>query len=168
MKFKIEDISSQYLIKQLTESHIPEICTLCKSNPVYYEYMKTEPTPETIKEVFTALPPGKTMEDKFFVGFYKGRQLIAIMDLIIGYPDIKTTYIGWFMVDKDFQGNGIGTVIIKEALSILKEENFSAVRLGCIKENEEGKKFWLKNGFHATGTESKADNYTVLNMQKYL
>lgn len=31
-----------------------------------------EPTFENLKENLTALPPGKTMEDKFFVGFYQG------------------------------------------------------------------------------------------------
>ncbi len=34
----------------------------------------------------TALPPGKAMEDKWFVGFYDGDCLIAVMDLILNYP----------------------------------------------------------------------------------
>lgn len=168
MKLKLEYISSHYAVKQFIGEDISSIYTLCKGNPTYYKYMKIEPTLENINEVLTALPPNKTMDDKFFMGFYKENQLIAMIDLIIEYPSTDTAYIGWFMMDKDLQGVGIGTEIIEEILSFLKKENFRYVRLGCIKENREGRAFWLKNQFQPIGVESETNHYTIIHMQRNL
>ena len=34
------------------------------------------------------------MCDKYYIGYYKGKELIAIMDFIMAYPDEKTAFIG--------------------------------------------------------------------------
>ena len=69
-------------------------------------------TKEGVREDMEALPPGKTYEDKYFLGYYDGKRLIAIMDLIDGYPDDSTLYIGLSMTNMTIQGKGIGTSII--------------------------------------------------------
>lgn len=166
MKLQIEKLSSHYSVKKFSEQDIPEMYALCKGNPIYYKYMKMEPTFENLKENLTALPPGKTMDDKFFVGFYQEGQLVALLDLILDYPDAGTAYIGWFMMNREFQGKGIGGSIVGEILSFLKEENFCSVELGYIKGNEQAEHFWRKNGFAATGTEAWTENYTIVKMQR--
>lgn len=132
MRFQIEQISSHYKVKIFTDNDIADIYSICKENLIYYKYMKIEPTLENITEVLTVLPPNITMDNKFFLGLYNGNQLIAILDLITGYPNVDTAYIGWFMMNKDFQGVGIGTEIISEILSFLKEKNYRYVQLGYI------------------------------------
>lgn len=166
--FKIEDLSSNYLVKQFTEKDIPEIYTLAKMNTTYYKYMNMKPTHENLKEVITALPPNKSLEDKFFLGFYHDNNLVAILDLILKYPNDNTAFIGWFMLNKEMQHKGIGTKIITDILLCLKENNFSFVRLGYIKGNSESKKFWIKNDFKPTGIETKDENYTIVVMQRNL
>lgn len=168
MLLKLDCMSSRYMVKQFTEEDVSNIYTLCKGNPTYYKYIKIEPTLENIKEVLTELPPNKTMDDKFFLGFYKDNQLVAILDLITGYPNINTAFIGWFMMNQDFQRTGIGTEIIAEILFYLKEENFRYVRLGYIKGNQESESFWLKNKFIPSGDESETDDYTIVVMQREL
>ncbi|WP_077613135.1 GNAT family N-acetyltransferase [Clostridium sp. Marseille-P2415] len=168
MPLKLDFMSSRYMVKQFKEEDVSNIYALCKRNPTYYKYIKIEPTLENIKEVLTELPPNKTMDDKFFVGFYKDNQLVAILDLITGYPDINTAFISWFMMDQDFQRIGIGTEIIMEILFYLKEENFRYVRLGYIKGNQESESFWIKNKFIPNGIESETDDYTIVVMQREL
>ena len=46
-----------------------------------------------------ALPPNKEMCDKYYLGFYDGEKLIAVMDFIMAYPDELTAFIGFFMTD---------------------------------------------------------------------
>ncbi len=46
--------------------------------------------------------------------------LIAVMDLILKYPNDETAFIGLFMVDSASQGKGTGTAIIEECLCFLK------------------------------------------------
>lgn len=107
------------------------------------------------------------MDDKFFVGFYEAEQLVALLDLIVGYPDAETAYIGWFMMRAELQGKGIGSSIVAEILSFLEKESFCCVELGYIKGNEQAEHFWRKNGFSATGTEVRTENYTIVKMQAY-
>lgn len=166
MKLQIEKLSSQYTVKKFSERDIPEIYALCKGNPIYYKHMKMEPSFENLTEVLTALPPEKTMDDKFFVGFYEAGRLVALLDLIPGYPDAQTAYIGWFMMNSEFQGRGIGSSIVGEILSFLKKEHFRCVELGYIKGNEQAEHFWRKNGFSATGAEARTENDTVVKMRR--
>lgn len=166
MLLNINELSLRYNIKKFTEEDIDDIYRICKENPTYYKYMKIEPAIGNIKNVFTELPPDKTMEDKYFLGFYVEDKLVAILDLITEFPNKDTAFIGWFMMNKAFQGDGIGTEIISDIISYLKESKFSYVRLGYIKGNMQSERFWLKNKFILTGTESETDDYTIVVMQR--
>lgn len=168
MKLTLENISSNYMVRTLTESDIPMIYELCKGNLTYYHYLKAEPSIDYLKKVFITFPPTKTLDDKYFVGFYKDDQLVAISDFITGYPDLETIYIGWFMVRQDLQGVGIGSELIEDLLCFFKEQSFRYVSLGCIKENTEALVFWLKNKFCLTGSELVTENLTILPLVKKL
>lgn len=141
MYISIQNITNQYNIKKFTEKDIPDIYKFCKGNTTYYEYMKMKPTFENLKEVLTALPPQKSLEDKYFIGFYKEERLVALLDLCVGFPGKETAYIGWFMVGKEFHNIGIGKRIINDLLIFLKQEKFLYVELGCIKDNKEALHF---------------------------
>lgn len=163
----INNISSKYIVKNLTDKDIPNILNLSKENHNYYKYMKIQPTYENIKESLTALPKNKTIDDKFFIGFYKNNNLIAILDLIIKYPNENYAFIGWFILDKNFQGKGIGSEIINELINFLKYK-FEYIKLGYIKGNLEAEKFWLKNKFIPTGKEIQTENYIIIVMERQL
>lgn len=165
MELDFQRISSCYRIKRLAWEDVDGILALCKGNAEYYRYMNSEPSAENIRDDLAALPPGKAMDDKFFIGFFMENKLTAVMDLITGFPSADTAYIGLFMMDKDFKGIGMGGGIIQELLSFLKKVGFTCVRLGCIRENLTARKFWLKNGFYYTGVETQRDDYTIMHMQ---
>lgn len=163
----IKELSKTYTVQKLEENDISGIFELCKKNPQYYRYCPPEVTKDAIKEDMTALPPNKTMKDKYYIGFFDGTKLVAVMDLIAGYPNEETAFIGFFMMDADLQGQGIGTQIIGEACDYLKD-NFSKIRLGYVKGNKQSESFWLKNQFEKTGIESKQKKYTVVMMEREL
>lgn len=164
----IRKLSKSFYVKKLTEDDLDDMLNLCLKNRIFYDYCPPQPTKENLKEDFVALPPNKTMSDKFFVGFYKNKKLVAICDLISGYPDAQTAFIGFFMVDVDYQGAGIGTQIISEILQSLKKLCFKFVQLAYVKNNPQSKAFWEKNGFVATGVEKNLPQYTKVVMQKLL
>ena len=70
---------------------------------MFYDYCPPFGSVENIKDDLAALPPNKTINDKYYIGFYDGNVLIAVMDLILGYPNENTGFIGFFMVNKTFQ-----------------------------------------------------------------
>lgn len=75
-----------------------------------------------------ATPPGIVLSDKYFFGFFEREELVAVMDLVVGYPDQRTSYIGFFMMNPDYQGKHVGTAIIHEVAEYLRTIGKTAVR----------------------------------------
>ena len=89
------------------------------------------------------------------------------MDLIDGYPDAASAYIGFFMLKKELQGKQIGTGIIQEVCQYLKGIGITTVLLGIDKGNPQSNHFWKKNGFLVI-KEVEQDGGTVLVAKKTL
>ena len=68
-------------------------------------------------------------------------------NLVDGYPDMSTAYIGFFMVDSEYQRKEIGTAIVSETVEYLRSIGKTAVRLAIDKGNPQSTHFWRKNGF---------------------
>lgn len=168
MGFQIENLSRKYAVQILTDTDVAAIYALCKENPLYYQYCPPFVTEDSIRADMKALPPHKTMEDKYYLGFYEENRLIAVMDLILGFPKEKTAFVGFFMMNKQFQGRGIGTSLMTDVFECLKECGFSYVRLCFAKGNPQSEHFWMKNGFERTGVEAQNDGYTVVVLEKEL
>lgn len=102
------------------------------------------------------------------MGIYDDERLVAILDIVRGWPKEDIAYIGWFMVNKDIQGKGIGREIIDKAIEVLRNVGFCAVMLGCIKDNVEAYRFWTNNGFKKTEKETDTGDYILVEMRKEL
>ena len=162
----IHSLTRRYSVRPLDEQDIPLILKICQGNPLFYEYAAAECTAEQLKEDIYALPKGKTADDKYYFGFFDGNRLTAVMDLIDGYPDRETAFIGFFMMNADDSGKGTGTRIIGDVLSSLKEQGFAKVRL-CINDgNPQSSHFWQKNGFIPVQTVQRGEETIILAEQK--
>ena len=155
-------LSEDYEVRRLTENDLDEILMLCKDNTLYYAYCPPFVSRQSIISDMYKLPPHKEMKDKYYVGYYENDQLIAILDLILSYPDEKTAFIGFFMMDVSLQKQGIGTEIIHELRASLKRQGFTQIRLGWVKGNPQAEHFWKKNGFSETGITYDTGGYTVV------
>lgn len=82
----ITTLSNKYQVRRLQKNDLEEIYQLCKSNPLFYKYHPPFATKETILKDMTLLPEEKSYEDKFYIGFWNNKKLVAVMDLILGYP----------------------------------------------------------------------------------
>ena len=160
--------SDQYLVRCLNEDDITEIYALCSKNTLFYQYCPPFVTKESIAGDMKALPPNKEAFDKYYLGYYDKEKLIAVMDLIGGFPDKDTAFIGFFMTDITIQNSGIGSGIIHDLCSRLKGLGFSGVRLGWVKGNPQAEHFWHKNCFKETGVTYDTGSYTVVVAQRAL
>ena len=88
-------------------------------------------------------------------------KLIALMELITGYPEKDDAFIGWFMVDAAMQGQGIGSRIFADVRAAMKGQGYDYLSLGCVRENREAIAFWESQGFHPTGETADRDGYQV-------
>lgn len=160
--FSIESFSKKYTVRELKEKDISIILSLCKSNPVYFEYCPPMINEAGVLEDMFALPPQKSLEDKYYVGYFENDKLIAILDLIKDYPNVNTAFIGLFMVDAAIQKKGIGSFIIKELFRYLKEENYRYVELAWVKGNKQSESFWMKNGFEIIEERQDQNEHKVI------
>lgn len=147
MNIDINMLSDEYKVHKLTEDDIEDIFNLCIKNSLYYKHCPPLVTREIICDDMVALPPKVNISDKYYVGFYCGEELIAIMDLIDGYPEKSVAFIGFFITDVSIQKNGIGTKIIKNVCNYLKTLKFQSIQLAWVKGNPQSENFWIKNGF---------------------
>ena len=107
-------LSSRYAVRPLTRADIPAHYALSSRNTLFYEYHKPFVTEQSILEDLSALPPGKQAADKFYLGFFMGDRLAAVMDLILDYPERGIAFLGFFMMEPSLQGCGAGSAIIQE------------------------------------------------------
>ncbi len=165
---EIQKLSVEYEVRKLNDADIEKVYEVMQGNPQYFQYCPPMATAQSIADDMKALPPRTTYEDKYYVGYFMDGILVAVMDLILNFPNKETAFIGFFMMNKDFQGKGIGTEIFNECCFALKKEGYQFVRLGFAKGNTQSEAFWIKNGFARTGVEDKQEHYTVVVMEKQL
>jgi len=162
---EISKLSSIYDVRKLDDTNVDDIFSLCKANTQFYQYCEAKPTREQVLNDLHITPPGKDLSSKYYIGFYQDNNLIAVMDLIDGYPDPDICFIGFFMMNKSYQGRQIGSGIICEAARYLKSLGKKAIRLAIDKGNPQSSHFWKKNGFVVIN-EVNRNGWTVLVAEK--
>ena len=148
---KIENLSAQYDIRTLRSEDIDAIYALSCGNELYYQFHPPFVTKESIVEDMHALPDGKAYDDKYYIGFFRSGRLVAVMDLIADFPSKGVAFIGLFMMDKAYQGGGLGSGIIQDCIRCLRDCGFQSIQLGTDHGNPQSSAFWSKNGFRQTG-----------------
>ena len=163
----IATLSTQYKVRKITEADISPVYRLAKSNRRYYRYLGRIPTRESLTEIISELPDGTSPMQKHFVGFYNDDDmLVAVMDLITGYPEYDDAFIGWLMVDGEMQGRGIGSGIFADVRAAMKAAGYDYMSLAVIKKNEEALQFWQGQGFAAARESVSQDGYEVVVMER--
>lgn len=110
----VNEFSKHYQVKKLNNKDVDDIYNLCLSNPLYYEYCPPMVSKESVLEDLVALPQGVTLNEKYYVGFYENGKMVAVMDLIDGYPKEKIAFIGFFMTDASVHNTGVGSAIFSD------------------------------------------------------
>ena len=111
--------SRDFSSRILTESDIPAILSLIKTNPQYEKACGVSASEVSIREDLTLLPPGKT----------------------------GTAYLGLFMVKGNRSKKGIGTSLFGELCASLKTAGFQTICLAFQRDNPQSSHFWKKQRF---------------------
>jgi len=86
---KISPFSKRYHVRRMKKNRCCKyIFAVQRKNSLYYQYCLPPVTRQSILVDMEALHPNKKMFDKYYIGYYKGGELIAIMDLIMAYPGL--------------------------------------------------------------------------------
>lgn len=124
---------------------------------------------DVITAMMTNIPNRGPVRNKLFLGFYKGKKMIALLDILIKYPTDDVASIGFLMVRKEYQRQGIGTEIIAQALKLLHDNGFPVVRTIAPRKGFDCGDFWEKNGFVSTGERRRSPpddiSYVMVHME---
>ena len=110
---EIQKLSKKYMVRKLNDTDIDKIYEVMQGNPQYFQYCPPMATAQSIADDMNALPPRTTYDDKYYIGYFEGEKLVAVMDLILNFPNKETAFIGFFMMNTAYQGKGIGRKIIE-------------------------------------------------------
>ncbi len=139
---------TEYNIVPINESNIDEAFMLMKSNKYFYSRtLFHELTIEECIEDITYIPPNTNLQQKFYVGIYREDSMIALLDYLEGYPSKNIVYIGFFILNADQHGKGLGRYFIETFFQAAKVNGFDEVKLACYEVNERGYLFWSRMGF---------------------
>lgn len=161
-RIELQKLSQKYTVTKLTEDDVEMIYAFCKKNDQYYQFCGQNISKESILNDINITPPNIPMNQKYYIGFFEKEKMIALMDLIDGYPDEKIAYIGFFMIEKELHNQGIGTQIITELSSVLSDFGFTHCRLGIDQNNSIGIHFWQKNDFHIINKVQREDSVILV------
>jgi GNAT superfamily N-acetyltransferase len=105
------------------------------------------PEMSDVERIFESLPPKKEYEDKWVFGLFKDDYLIGVIDVVKDYPVNSQWIIGLMIVDKTYRGNGLGATVHSALTNWAKTKGAESFRVGSIKKNLGGNRFWLAQGY---------------------
>lgn len=151
--------------RPITAACSEDAYTVLRANESYCILTEGHPAERgSVESDLTALPPGKSMADKHYWGWYDKTECMAVTDLIVGYPDGETLFIGLLIVDAARHGQGYGTFIFGQVEAFARERGCKRMELGCYEHNGTGLAFWRGKGF----TEKRRTDRTVNGVSRTL
>lgn len=163
----IQALGTEFDVRRLSEADIGDVYVLARSNRRYYRMLNQRPSRAQLTEVITDVPEGAGPNSKYCVGFYDNEDdLVAVMDLICGYPESNDAFIGWFMVDAECQGRGIGSQIFADVRAAMSAQGYDLMQVVAPARAEESIAFWKAQGFEQMGEINESGEYPVLTLQR--
>jgi GNAT superfamily N-acetyltransferase len=111
----------------------------------------TPPGPADAQSTYSALPEGKTYEDKFVYGIYQGDAMIGCADVIRNWPRPGTTHIGLLLIAERHQRGGAGRAAYEAIEREARAWGAKRLRIGVVATNQDVLPFWQRLGFAPTG-----------------
>ena len=166
-RLDIQSLGTSYDVRRLDETDISDVVLLARTNRRFYRTLGIKPPRARLTEVVSNVPEGSPDAETYFVGFFDDdNYLVAVLDLICGYPEQDDAFIGWFMVDANLQGQGVGSGIFADVRASMKAQGYDHLELKCPKASESARSFWESQGFEEHGAEEFNGTYAVISMAR--
>ena len=107
---------------------------------------------ETARHLLVARPLSVDVTRKHVIGLERDGALIAIVDLLEGYPDRDDWYVGLLLLSPGERGRGLGAAVWAAVEQWICAEGGRHARLIVQEQNPAAVRFWRAAGFTADGT----------------
>ena len=96
------------VLRPLGAQDLPAIQDLIDADPSYVERVEGRPPTADDARALLAAAPAGWEDDKVVLGAFVGDALVAVVDLLLGFPAAGTAHIGLLQVHARHQGQGFG------------------------------------------------------------
>lgn len=142
--------SSGMRLRRLTEADRAAMALLLADDGGYSERVSGSPaTDADVEEILGDRPSGLPADRKHPVGLWQGDELVALADVLDGWPDDATAYIGLLQVRGDQHGRGVGRELHELLLDRFGRDR--PWRLAVVEANAQALGFWRRLGYRETG-----------------
>jgi len=120
-------------IRALDSSDVDALQALLEATPDHSEQVTGYPPgPSDALSALIAVPPGYDPAGKRGVGLWVDGELTAFADVLIGYPDPRTAYLGLLIVRGGRRRHGHGRTLHDALLADVRTAGASVVRVGIV------------------------------------
>jgi len=118
------------------------------SNQPYFQLFGNMADDSSIFATINKLPDGISQDNKLIAAICDEDEPVAIIDLIIDYPNKGELWLGLLLVRGDVQSHSKGKSIMFYTMQAAQEAGFNKISLGVHNKNPRAFRFWQKMGFY--------------------
>ena len=134
---------------RLTSADAPRLQRFLMECEDYFLMISGEAAgPQEAEEELLRLPPGKSLDDKVFMGLQEADgRLAGVFDVVKDYPEPGIWYLGLLLLHPAKRSQGHGEAIHAQLCACIRSQGGSAIRLGVVERNESALRFWTQRGY---------------------
>ena len=138
---------------RLDMNHQPDLQEFYEQCREYFDLVTGEPPgPEEAAELLRSVPRGKSLDDKFVIGFFDAPgHMVGVLDVIRDYPGDGDWYIGQLLFGPSSRGRHLGERVHRRLEEWVRAEGGSALHLIVQQQNPGALRFWQRMGFEVRG-----------------
>jgi GNAT superfamily N-acetyltransferase len=141
--------TQDYWAHQLLIEDIGAIRVLCDECLDFMMLIDGRPAnPASVEEDFHDVPDGYSSDDKSVFGIIdRNNGLVGMLDVLRGYPEKSTWWIGLLMLAPQVRSSGIGKKVLEGFSEFVLADGCRTIMLGVVEENSRAIQFWSRMGF---------------------
>jgi GNAT superfamily N-acetyltransferase len=141
-------------VRVLSLADSADLQHLLEADPGYAERVEGRPpSPGAAVELLTEAPPGVGPDGKVVLGGFVGDDLVAVVDLVRGWPRPEEAMIGLLQVHPGRTGQGLGRLVHESVLARVRTwPEVTTLRAAIVETNaSHAAPFWSALGYAPTG-----------------
>jgi RimJ/RimL family protein N-acetyltransferase len=134
-----------FTVRPFEDRDAAPLQALFDADPEFFQGVNGRDIPVT--EIRGAIPPGRTLADKFFFAILKEDRVAGLIDIIGGYPEPDTWHLGFIFLAKEVRGGGVGRRALHAIYDWMKGQGATTIRLGVVEPNTRARWLYASEGF---------------------
>lgn len=91
--------------------------------------------------------PGKTADDTFCFGVFRGERLVGFIHVTRDFPKPDEWFLGLLVLDPAVRGQGLGVAVHDALRDWIAGHGAHVLWLGVLTQNEPAERFWRARGY---------------------